>query len=171
MFFFSVQSLKVLLQHMTAALLQGDKAPRPNNREVRIVHIGRRAVWVDTFNSPLLTESDVIRRGWHLIKDLEYMGRKVDSRFFVFSLYEVPVPFVPHHYEIAVRAKCRRHDEVPVGQGENLGVKLLPVGEDGEVQGVNDWDDDYPFPVESGGDMDDDECDESPDLPDVLATW
>eukprot|EP00878_Enallax_costatus_P000374 GHUV01000459.1.p1 GENE.GHUV01000459.1~~GHUV01000459.1.p1 ORF type:complete len:298 (+),score=47.01 GHUV01000459.1:273-1166(+) len=148
--------------------LQGDKAPRPNNREVRVIRIGRRAVWVDTFSSPLITESDIIRRGWRLIKDLEYMGRKVDSRFFVFSLYEVPVPFVPHHYEIAIRAKCRRHGDVPTDSGMNSGVKLV---EEGEVPSGNEWDDDYPFPVESGGDIDDDECDDSPDLPDILAAW
>ena len=135
-----------------------DDAPKPNNRDVCIIHLRRRAVWVDTFDSPLLTESDIIRRGWRLIKDLEHMGRKVDSRFFLFSLYEPPLPLVPHHYEIAVRAKCRRHNAGGVNSSST-------------ASGVpNDWDDDYPFPEADGGDDVDDDCeDDAPDLPEIMA--
>eukprot|EP00879_Flechtneria_rotunda_P000220 GHRR01000294.1.p1 GENE.GHRR01000294.1~~GHRR01000294.1.p1 ORF type:complete len:299 (+),score=91.65 GHRR01000294.1:187-1083(+) len=145
--------------------VQGD-APKPNNRDVHIVKLPRRAVWVDTFDEPLLTESALIRRGWSLIKDLGDMGRKVDDRFFAFSLYGPPLPFVPHHYEIAVRARCRRHgSDSPDSPGSDA-----PQPPGGDAPQPTD-DDDYPFPEMDGGDAGDDECDdESPSVADIFAT-
>ncbi|WIA28045.1 hypothetical protein OEZ86_010630 [Tetradesmus obliquus] len=179
--------------------VQGD-APRPSNRDVHLVKLHRRAFWVQAFDSPILTESSLIARGWQLIEQLQDMRRKVDDRFFVFSLYEPPLPFVPHHYEIAVRARCRRHGDTPdvtpvkaevglAGDGKGnddvhadvdewLGAvdKEVEVGGviapvDDAVIGDGDDDDDYPLPEEGGGDADDDMCeDDSPDLSEVLAT-
>jgi hypothetical protein len=162
---------------------------------VHVVKLHKRSFWVQTFDSPVLTESSLIRRGWKLIKDLEDMRRKVDDRFFVFSLYEPPLPFVPHHYEIAVRARCRRHGDVPSGSVDEEGA-MLASGQDGDIHGdvhsdVHAWmmqrkevvdegvipvgddaiisddddDDDYPIPEEGGGDDEDDECED--DIPDL----
>jgi hypothetical protein len=126
----------------------------PSNRDVHLVKLHKRAFWVQTFDSPILTESSLIHRGWELIRELEHLKRKVDDRFFVFSLYEPPLPFVPHHYEIAVRARCRRHGDAP-----DSAEGVIPVGDD-----AGDDDDDYPLPEEGGGDVEDDECqDDSPD--------
>lgn len=97
------------------------------------------------------------------------MGRKVDARFFVFSLYEVPVPFIPHHYEIAVSAKCRSNGtKSSSGDAEKFKVELgLPTGEHGEVSGppgsrLAVWDDDYPFALESDDDVGVEDCDDNP---------
>jgi hypothetical protein len=143
-----------------------------------LVKLHKRAFWVQTFDSPILTESSVIARGWDLIKELQHMRRKVDDRFFVFSLYEPPLPFVPHHYEIAVRARCRRHGDVPseaMLAGEVHGDVHAWIMSEGNPEGLilgdDAGDDDYPLPEEGGGDPEDDECqDDSPDLADVLAS-
>jgi hypothetical protein len=151
---------------------------------VHLVKLHKRAFWVQTFDSPVLTESSVIARGWDLIKELQRLRRKVDDRFFVFSLYEPPLPFVPHHYEIAVRARCRRHGDGPTettltgvqSSGEDVhGDVHAWMMSEGKPEGVTlgDYgdDDDYPLPEEGGGDPEDDECqDDSPDLAELLAS-
>ncbi|KAF6259109.1 regulatory factor, effector binding domain-containing protein [Scenedesmus sp. NREL 46B-D3] len=162
--------------------VQGD-APRPSNRDVRLIRLHRRAFWVQTFDSPLLTESSLIARGWDLITELQHLKRKVDDRFFVFSLYEPPLPFVPHHYELAVRAKCRRHGDAPTeavlaaGQGVDdvhgdVHAWMSSAGiESGGVSLPGDDDDDYPLPEEGGGDPADNECeDDGPELSELLAS-
>ncbi|KAF8072368.1 hypothetical protein HT031_000027 [Scenedesmus sp. PABB004] len=148
-------------------------APRPTCRDVRVVRLGRRAVWVDSFDEPLLTEGDVIRRGWDLIETLQAMGRKaraaaaaarsVDDRGFLFSLYDLPLPLLPHHYELGVRARCRRAGADPPAPG-TPGAPGAP--------GSDDDDDDYPWPDADGGDAADDECPEpggDPELAEALA--
>jgi hypothetical protein len=132
---------------------------------------------VQTFDAPILTESSVIARGWDLIKELQRLKRKVDDRFFVFSLYEPPVPFVPHHYEIAVRAACRCHGDVPAeamlaGVHGDVHAWMMSGGNpDGVIMGDDGGDDDYPLPEEGGGDAEDDECqDDSPNFDQLLAS-
>jgi hypothetical protein len=112
---------------LLSTLLLQHHPPKPRDRCVDLVRLHKREVFVTTFAFAFEGERSFIHRGWEFIERLRDQGRRVCNKAFSLNIYEPPIPFIPHHFEIAAfHRRCRgKNDGAPVAAaaaGINGGV-------------------------------------------------